>query len=529
MGSRTEEIRNYIDQTIMKRRRTGFFDYRTCQTVLEHAAELKSDAISGMGYYYFAEYYWNQGDYEEAMYCLGECTKCFKTAEMYELLARAYNLMGIVTDAQGNHVIALNYYYSGLQYAEADGLYYVQALIIGNIGKILMRLKRYEEAAERFEEALQRYAETVETYHKNLHRMNCMLRCGTCYLKLGRTDEASAMRERIEEQRLDTTQKDYSRINYLFFETEYKYASGENVGGCIEEVLDCLDKQRSAAEIRAGLTEIAELITDCGSEEQTDRFFAIIKKKWLESDPEMEMDLYPCMGKYLLKRRSREEYLSYTRRYFTNYERKRRNELQVTARMMEMRDRIRSMEQERERIRAANRRLESVALYDSMTNLANRTYLNEYITEKFEWAQQEKRLFGIELMDIDYFKGYNDTNGHLAGDVCIEAVAAILKSVENDRIFCGRYGGDEFMIVYTDMTDEEIRQTAEQIQTKVRALAIPHEASECADIVTVSQGIFVRIPDEENREWDYSVRADNILYEVKRRGKNGFQVETKFH
>ena len=64
----TEEIQNYIDDIIKERRANGFFDYQTCQTVLEHAAELKSDAVSGMGYYYFAEYYWNRGEYEETMY-----------------------------------------------------------------------------------------------------------------------------------------------------------------------------------------------------------------------------------------------------------------------------------------------------------------------------------------------------------------------------------------------------------------------------------------------------------------------------
>ena len=179
-------------------------------------------------------------------------------------------------------------------------------------------------------------------------------------------------------------------------------------------------------------------------------------------------------------------------------------------------------------MRAANRRLEIIALYDSMTSLANRTYLNEYISAKFEEARQKKKLFGIELMDIDYFKEFNDTNGHLAGDACIEEVANVLRTVENENIFCGRYGGDEFMIVYTGMTVDEIREVTEKIQTGVRALKIPHISSGCADIVTVSQGVFVRVPDEQNREWDYSVRADAILYQAKKSGKNCYKIDTKF-
>lgn len=530
MGSRTEEIQNYIDETIARRRKNGFFDYQACQTVLEYAAELRSDAISGMGYYYFAEFYWNQGDYEEAMYCLGECTKCFKTAEMYELLARAYNLMGIVTDAQGNRVIALNYYYTGLQYAEMDALYYVQALISGNIGKILMRLGKYEEAVGRFEQAILHYEQAVETYHRLMHMINCMLRCGICYLKLDREKDAFRLWDRVEELRRDSEDKEYSKPNFLFFRLACRLAKGEtaDVHAGIEEILDCLQSLTDVTEVRTGLTEIAELITEHGDTAQTDRFFRIVQNRWMDAEPVMEMELYPCRSSYLMRQNRREEYLYFTRRYFTNYEQNRQNELQVTARMMEMRDMLLKMEKERERMRAANRKLESIALYDSMTNLANRTYLNEYISAKFEEARQNGSQFGIELMDIDYFKGYNDTKGHLAGDVCIEAVADILKRVQNERVFCGRYGGDEFMLVYTGMTKEEIQQVAEQIQTAVRALAIPYEASKCADIVTVSQGIFVRIPEEDNREWDYSVRADAILYEAKEQGKNCYKIDTGF-
>ena len=526
----TEEIQNYIDDIIKERRANGFFDYHTCQAVLEHAAELKSDAVSGMGYYYFAEYYWNRGEYEETMYCLSECTKCFQAEEMFEFLARSYNLMGIVTDEQGNRVIALNYFYSGLQYAEKNDLFYVQAMLEGNIGKILMCLKRYKEAAARFAQSIIRYEEADETYHRLLHMMNCMLRCGMCYLKLGRTEDAFAMWDKVEKVRREHPGKDYSQINLLLFEAECEAKKGsvQRARECIEGILWCLEGLNDISEVRVGLTELAELMTQTGDAVQADRFFEIAEGKGLEKQPIMEMDLYPCRSAYLLKQGRDVDYLRCTRRYFTNYERDRQNKKQVAARMMELRDRLQTMEQERERMRAANRRLETIALYDSMTGLANRTYLNEYISAKFEEAHQEKKLFGIELMDIDYFKQFNDTNGHLAGDACIEEVANVLRKVENENIFCGRYGGDEFMIVYTGMTVDEIREVTEKIQTGVRALKIPHISSGCADIVTVSQGVFVRVPNEQNREWDYSVRADAILYQAKKSGKNCYKIDTEF-
>ena len=104
----------------------------------------------------------------------------------------------------------------------------------------------------------------------------------------------------------------------------------------------------------------------------------------------------------------------------------------------------------------------------------------------------------------------------------------MLQSVGSARVFCGRYGGDEFMIVYSDMTLEEIGGVVERIEQQVRKLAFPHSASECSDIVTVSQGVFVRKPDEPNREWDFNFQADSALYLAKRAGRNCYRIKTEF-
>lgn len=163
-----------------------------------------------------------------------------------------------------------------------------------------------------------------------------------------------------------------------------------------------------------------------------------------------------------------------------------------------------------------------------MTNLANRDSYNEFYTHKFEEALAQRKLLGVEMLDIDYFKKYNDTNGHLKGDGCIEAVAGVLREIANSHVFCARYGGDEFVIIYSDMTKEEIMETAETIRRRVEELQIPHSSSECAKVVTVTQGIFARIPNELNREWDFSSMADITLYHAKNEGRNRWLLRTEF-
>ena len=179
-------------------------------------------------------------------------------------------------------------------------------------------------------------------------------------------------------------------------------------------------------------------------------------------------------------------------------------------------------------MQASNRVLEDLAMHDELTGLANRTYLHEYLTGCFEHAYAEEKLLGVELMDIDFFKEYNDHYGHLMGDRCLKAIAGVLQKIQiSGQVFCARYGGDEFMIVYTGMTVEQIRRISEDILREVRMLKIPHECSRCSKYVSISQGVFARIPMENNREWDFTSRADELLYKAKNCGRDGICLSTE--
>lgn len=207
-------------------------------------------------------------------------------------------------------------------------------------------------------------------------------------------------------------------------------------------------------------------------------------------------------------------------RYFEWYQRRLDEYKNITADILFLQDKLTRLHSDQKDIIAYNRELETIAMYDSLTGLANRGYLNEYLTQKFEEAYEQQKILGVELMDIDHFKSYNDTFGHLTGDICLESVGKVLRELCDDRVFCARYGGDEFMIVYSDMNVKEILNVAETIQNKVRQLK---EIK-----VTVTQGIFAHVPQEENREWDFNSMADTVLYHAKREGRNRYRIVTEF-
>lgn len=131
-------------------------------------------------------------------------------------------------------------------------------------------------------------------------------------------------------------------------------------------------------------------------------------------------------------------------------------------------------------------RLESIANQDALTGTANRRALNAYLAAIW----QQKTPLALMMIDVDYFKRYNDRYGHQAGDECLSSVAQVLKmAVRAEGDLVARYGGEEFVVVLPGVSLAHATAIAERIQQKIREAGLPHAASAVASEVTVSIGI----------------------------------------
>ena len=157
---------------------------------------------------------------------------------------------------------------------------------------------------------------------------------------------------------------------------------------------------------------------------------------------------------------------------------------------------------------------------DPLTKLPNREKLNNYSELAFNRAFENKTSLGVEIFDIDYFKQYNDTYGHQAGDSCLKKITKLLHKLMNNGIFCARYGGDEFILIYENMTDDEIMSIAKKLQQDVLDLNLKVEGPHEYINITISQGIRNSVPKEGNKIWDYFYVADAAMYRVKKDKKN---------
>lgn len=173
-----------------------------------------------------------------------------------------------------------------------------------------------------------------------------------------------------------------------------------------------------------------------------------------------------------------------------------------------------------EKLKQANEQLRQLSFHDPLTGLHNRRYFDEFLEREFKRAQRAGTGLALIMIDIDYFKAYNDRFGHQAGDEALRQVAAALASVtQRSNDLAARYGGEEFAIVLPDTHKAGALAIAESLRQKVEALKIFHPDSPFG-VVTISEGVAVQYPKPRERANQLIEAADMALYHSKRAGRN---------
>lgn len=159
------------------------------------------------------------------------------------------------------------------------------------------------------------------------------------------------------------------------------------------------------------------------------------------------------------------------------------------------------------------------AVTDSLTGLYNHRYFQNAVNTAIKNMLDEETLFSVLMLDLDFFKIYNDSNGHVAGDVVIVEVANIIKAASREQDTASRYGGEEFAMVLPGADKAAAHETAENIRQKVLETNFANEEIMPLDQVTLSGGVASAPRDGRNRR-DIVSAADSRLYRAKRNGRN---------
>ncbi|MGB5867895.1 MAG: GGDEF domain-containing protein [Arcobacteraceae bacterium] len=165
---------------------------------------------------------------------------------------------------------------------------------------------------------------------------------------------------------------------------------------------------------------------------------------------------------------------------------------------------------------------EQMSITDPLTQVFNRRYFNDVISQEINRAKRDKTILCFIILDVDYFKKYNDTYGHIAGDEALIAIANTLKnSLHRAGDYPFRLGGEEFGALFSAVNETNALNFAEQIRKNISDLRIPHSSSEVTNYVTASLGLIVVDFKEQTADKDEFYRlADSALYSAKENGRN---------
>lgn len=180
------------------------------------------------------------------------------------------------------------------------------------------------------------------------------------------------------------------------------------------------------------------------------------------------------------------------------------------------------------KLKRANKKLENVSYTDSLTSLFNRRYFNLVYERELKISKRTHSYITFMMLDIDYFKQYNDTYGHIEGDNTLKSVAKILSSQlkrPSDYVF--RLGGEEFGILLTDTDETYSAKIARDICDAVRDEKIDHSSSDICEYVTISIGVVCCIADDALNDEILISRSDEMLYKAKETGRDRYMITSE--
>ena len=499
---------------------------KLCNDVIEYGNKIKDDCLIAFGYYYCGVVYYVLNDGTHFFEAVTNALSYLSKVEEWDMMSRCYNFLGITSMNRGNAVIAADYYMNAMEYGRRAGNEAFANTVAVNVGALNIICGRYEEAVEvltpvfeyfNTHREIERYKDYMLALYQNLSKAN---------LCSGRLAEAKACFDAIHAE-FEIPDDSYVMGTVLCTEAMYYHIVGddENCEKNIARIHKATNTNVPIMDMFDDYCDYCKVLLDRNKQEEFWHIVETLEPLIKNLDfTNLHLKLISLKIKYYRKYGKAADYLQAASLYYELSERAEIETRTMMNNVLTLRKNLEKAQRENKEIVKENLILQARSETDPLTQLANRLRLNDYSEEIFERCVENQQSLTVEILDIDDFKGFNDSYGHQVGDECLVQVANVLKTMEERGAFVCRYGGDEFMLIYSDITKEQAIAYAAELRQKVMDLAIPFAKSKLADVVTISQGLCWDIPKRGNRMWDYLHTADNMLYRVKKKRRNNYCI-----
>lgn len=451
--------------------------------------------------------------------------------EQWRLVARSQNILGIIANSQGNLLLAMDYYLRGRDICENYGFVDILYLFNTNIGSVYMFLDDVEHAKPYFDDSERIFTEYphITIFDKTTTYINQT----TCAVHGKNYEEAeyylSLAKEYGEEQQ--------DPLNLILIASlEAQLSNGIGDFNRRDQVIQEIDKINCESiallDVFDDLYYYAQMLLE---NNKYDSFWNFINKLEPLVNKSESYHLQKRMIQlklfYYEKEKNNAAFLQESGLYYKLSDKLERDQQLILRDNLIVKFNLEEAKKKRREMEKRNEELKRKSEIDALTGLNNRYNLNEYSEVALQRAIIRGNSLGYEILDIDYFKEYNDNYGHQAGDEILLKIAGVIQDVgENPGVFVARYGGDEFILIYENYSYFEVEKFVMEIKKRIHALAIPHKFTKNKEYryISVSQGAICRQPGPNNKTWDYMAAADRLLYQTKNAGKNGYRISDQF-
>lgn len=444
-----------------------------------------------------------------------------------ELLMHQYNILGIAHSYLSQEQYAIDYYLKALSLAEQYESYFYRSSILNNMGILYLKLSQHTKAMECFDLGYQ----ICQTHITNpgivldksdIYHMNRTI----LYSERGRLRLAKKELSLVSTTYQQNHVHSYQAVNYYL---DYKFKKmRQNFSDMVLAILSLLKESKQAKEIASlyqySLNAVSDLIK-YGSKEEILKGLTILYRMtsqihlsnfWVQYY-DLEIEALKKIGMTKKLNHSYDQYLYWCEKEEKSQDKVRYGNIDYSIS-------YNKILMQNEKISMQNRSLEIISRHDVMTGFYNRLGLKYYESSDFVKRRAEKLGFGCAILDIDYFKQYNDTYGHYEGDECIRKICRCLRDNMSERTFFFRYGGDEVLLILEDTSFENFKECLERIRKRILALSIPHKNSLVDHFVTVTiGGCYLTLTDASTLT-ECINRADHALYEVKQTTRNAVKI-----
>jgi len=460
--------------------------------------------------------------YEEAVTMLQEIMDYAERSGEHYLCARAMNSLGVTYSGIGNGLMALDCYLRGLEYTMQHKVEGAAHYFYNNIGSRYQELGSYECAMQYFALA-ELDLETFLTLKEEnaLNFIVTYMNLADCYRYHGSYERA----EKYFDKARAVIDK-YNVKEYVFpleLSIMQMHVDRKDEAFVKEHMPELV---RYAAEGKENLPDYSRFVKQLAAmllERRDYDYLTLLLEAYRQvaydtDSIQMKMILFEIYMDYYENMDDVEQYREACVEHAIWYRKWRKQEDEETVLAMNIKIQLRKAEND---IRETRKKSQT----DALTGIKNRYALNADEKRIFAACIENKKRFAVGMIDVDCFKELNDTYGHMEGDEALLRVASLIRRVLGSYGEVYRLGGDEFILIMEDADEIVCKSIASQLEAVLREMHIPNQQSTVADYLTVSQGFCYGLPKKEQTADHFFAKADRLLHEAKRRGRNTYVIQ----